>query len=108
MQIKPREIDDFIRFNKRQSVDFFLNFVSPLLKHQDYESYNIFVDIPFNANRKVNAMINSHSATTWNDKVEAPLRRSDYKGFISMLDSNFRVNIIIFVLERLDKVELFK
>ena len=62
------------------------------MKHQDCESYNVFVDLPANASRKFNAMMNSNSNKNWNDKVEAPLHRLDYEGFFSILDNNSRAD----------------
>ena len=78
------------------------------MRHQNCESYNLFVNLPKGADKKVNVKVNSHSNTNWNEKVNKSLHRSDFKAFFFMLDKNLKDNLFIFVLERLDQDELYE
>ena len=78
------------------------------MRHQSCESYNVFVNLPKGADTKITGKVNSHLNTNWNQKVNKPLHRSDFKEFFFMVDSNLKDNRFIFVLKRLYQDGLYK
>ena len=77
----------------------FLNVVNPSLRHRNCESYNVFVNLPKGADKKVNVKVNSHSNTNWNEKVNKSLHRSDLIIMIQVL------LILIKTLKKLTKLK---
>ena len=83
----------------------YLDVVSPALKKNVCECYNVLVDVPTTNYQLVHSDKTSHSKDSWNDKVKAVLVRSSFDSIVKMLDLSTDNNVT-FVIERLNSDNL--
>ena len=63
----------------------YLDVVSPALKNNLCECYNVLVDVTTN-HQVVHPDKTSHSKENWNDKVNSDLVRSSFNSIVKMLE----------------------
>ena len=83
----------------------YLDVVSPVLKKNVFEFYNVSVDVPTPNRQLVHSDKTSHSKENWNDKVKAVLVRSSFDSIVKMLELSTDNNVT-FVIERLNSDNL--
>ena len=79
----------------------YLDVVSPVLKKNLCECYNVLVDVSTTNHQLVHSDKTSYSKENWNDKVKAVLVRSSFDSIVKMLDL-ITDNNVTFVIERLN------
>ena len=83
----------------------YLDFVSPALKNNLCECYNVLVEVSTTNNQLVHSDKTSHLKENWNDKVKAVLVRSSFDSIIKTLELSTDNNVT-FVIERLNSDNL--
>ena len=84
---------------------YYLDVVSPALKNNLCECYNVLVYVPTTNHQLVHSDKTSHSKEYWNDKVKAVLVRSSFDSIVKMLELSTDDNVT-FVIERLNSDNL--
>ena len=83
----------------------YLDVVSPALKNNLCECYNVLVDVPTTNHQLVHSDKTSRSKENWSDKVKSVLVRSSFNIIVKMLKLSTDNNVTS-VIERLNSNNL--